>query len=164
MNKKQTILAAAGGVSALLVVGAGVLTFTSWQAAGDAEKKMQSSKSSLARYYKEEVFPSQANVDVYRTNLLLAQAWVGDLSRGVRLDLLRRRQLQDLGPLRNRPLDLLALRRHVLDAPTIDAGDLRRAQAHRRARTVHRDIASTNHKDIFKLFIIFNSITIFNTA
>lgn len=83
MNKKQTILAAAGGVSALLVVGAGVLTFTSWQAAGDAEKKMQSSKSSLARYYKEEVFPSQANVDVYRTNLLLAQAWVGDLSRGV---------------------------------------------------------------------------------
>ena len=83
MNKKQTILAAAGGVSALLVVGAGVLTFTSWQAAGDAEKKMQSSKSSLARYYKEAVFPSQANVDVYRTNLLLAQTWVGDLSRGV---------------------------------------------------------------------------------
>ena len=83
MNKKQTILAAAGGVSALLVVGAGVLTFTSWQAAGDAEKKMQSSKSSLARYYKEEVFPSQANVDVFRTNLLLAQTWVGDLSRGV---------------------------------------------------------------------------------
>ena len=83
MNKKQTILAAAGGVSALLVVGAGALTFTSWQAAGDAEKKMQSSKSSLARYYKEAVFPSQANVDVYRTNLLLAQAWVGDLSRGV---------------------------------------------------------------------------------
>lgn len=83
MNKKQTILAAAGGVSALLVVGAGVLTFTSWQAAGDAEKKMQSSKSSLSRYYKEAVFPSQANVDVYRTNLLLAQTWVGDLSRGV---------------------------------------------------------------------------------
>lgn len=83
MNKKQTILAAAGGVSALLVVGAGVLTFTSWQAAGDAEKKMQASKASLARYYKEEVFPSQANVDVYRTNLLLAQTWVGDLSRGV---------------------------------------------------------------------------------
>lgn len=83
MNKKQTILAAAGGVSALLVVGAGVLTVTSWQSAGKAEKAMQSSKSSLARYYKEEVFPSQANVDVYRTNLLLAQAWVGDLSRGV---------------------------------------------------------------------------------
>ena len=83
MNKKQTILAAAGGVSALLVVGAGVLTFTSWQAAGDAEKKMQASKASLARYYKEAVFPSQANVDVYRTNLLLAQTWVGDLSRGV---------------------------------------------------------------------------------
>ncbi len=44
MNRNQTILAAVGGVSAVLVVGIGALTVRSWGAASDAEAKMKKSK------------------------------------------------------------------------------------------------------------------------
>ncbi len=83
MNKQQKILAAGGTISAVLVVGAAYLTFSSWQAADKAESAMKSSKTALARLYREPVFPSEKNVDTCRTNLLLARTWVGDLSRGV---------------------------------------------------------------------------------
>ena len=83
MNKQQTILAAGGAVSAVLVLGAGFLTYSSWSAAADAEREMDSAKSGLARMYREPVFPSDANVETFQTNLLLARTWVADLSRGV---------------------------------------------------------------------------------
>ena len=83
MNKKQTILASAGAVSALLVLGAGALAVKSWNAAGKAEEAMNTSRNALARMFKEPIFPSAANVETFETNLALANAWVADLSRGV---------------------------------------------------------------------------------
>ena len=83
MNRNQTILAAAGGVSGVVLLGIGWLTFSSWQAAADAEAKMNRSKSSLSRIYKESVTPSEANVSVVESNRDRARDWVGSLSRGV---------------------------------------------------------------------------------
>ena len=83
MNRNQTILAAAGGVSGVVLLGIGWLTFSSWQAAADAEAKMNRSKASLSRIYKESVTPSEANVAVVESNRDRARDWVGALSRGL---------------------------------------------------------------------------------
>ncbi|MBQ3810607.1 MAG: Amuc_1100 family pilus-like protein, partial [Kiritimatiellae bacterium] len=83
MNKNQTILAAIGGVSAVLVVGIGALTVRSWGAASDAEAKMKKSKSALSHIYQEAVTPSEANVATAEENRDRARDWVGELSRGV---------------------------------------------------------------------------------
>ncbi|MBQ9726539.1 MAG: Amuc_1100 family pilus-like protein [Kiritimatiellae bacterium] len=83
MNRNQTILAAAGGVSGVVLLGIGWLTFSSWQSAAEAESKMKRSKSALSRIYQESVTPSEENVSIVEANRDRARDWVGSLSRGI---------------------------------------------------------------------------------
>ena len=91
MNRNQTILAIGGGVSALLVAGAGFLAWRGSTAASDAEAAMEKSRREFKNLAAEPVSPTQENLDVCLENLNDTSNRVAKLSRvlfrgGVPLD------------------------------------------------------------------------------
>ena len=81
MNRNQTILAAGGAVSALLVAGAGFLAWRGATAASEAESAMEKSRREYRSLAAEAISPTQENLDVCLDNLNETSNRVAKLSR-----------------------------------------------------------------------------------
>lgn len=83
MKRNQTILAIGGGVSALLLAGAGFLTWRGFDGASEAEASMEKSLKEFKRLADEPVSPTQENLDACEKNLEETSERVAALARAL---------------------------------------------------------------------------------